>query len=162
VSDARGLHPDLEPLAFLLGSWRGRGTGGYTTIEPFEYEEELEFADVGKPYLTYRQRTWRRLDGERVPSHMEVAFWRPQPDGGLEVVSAHANGVIDVEIGTVTGGSIALASRTIVCAPTATEVTRLARTFEVAGDDLTYEVRMAAGGQPLDFHLRAELARRSN
>ena len=100
------LHPDVTPLAFLLGSWHGRGTGEYPTVEPFEYEEQLEFAHVGKPYLTYRQRTWRLLDGDRLPSHMELAFWRPGPNGGVEVISAHPNGVVEIEIGTVTAGRV--------------------------------------------------------
>ena len=137
----------------------GQGSGGYPTIEPFDYEEELEFADIGKRYLTYRQRTWRLIGGERLPSHMELAFWRPQPDGGLEVVSAHANGVIEIELGTVADGRIELVSRKVASAPTAKDVTRLERTFDVAGDVLTYEVRMAANGQAVGPHLRAALTR---
>lgn len=35
------LHPDCEPLAGLVGSWRGRESGEYPTIEPFEYLEEV-------------------------------------------------------------------------------------------------------------------------
>jgi len=98
AGEAIPLLPDIEPLAFLLGAWRGAGRGEYPTVEPFTYEEELEFANVGKPYLTYRQRTWVVRDGERVPSHMEFAFWRPRPGGSLEVISAHPNGVAEVEV----------------------------------------------------------------
>jgi len=50
--------PELEPLSFLLGEWRGTGIGEYPTVDSFTYEEVLEFGNVGKPYLTYRQRTW--------------------------------------------------------------------------------------------------------
>jgi hypothetical protein len=73
------LVPEVEPLAFLLGVWGGAGEGEYPTVDSFTYEEELEFGTVGKPYLTYRQRTWLVQDDERVPSHMEFAFWRPRP-----------------------------------------------------------------------------------
>jgi hypothetical protein len=93
---------------------------------------------------------------------MELGFWRPQPDGGLEVVSAHANGVIEIEIGTVADDRIELVSRTVASAPTAKDVSRVERTFEIAGDVLTYEVRMAAVGQPIGPHLHAQLTRRSS
>ena len=119
------MQPELAPVAFLLGVWRGRGSGLYPTIEPFEYEEELEFAHVGKPYLTSRQRTWRLLDGERSPSHMELGFWRPQPGGGVEVVSGHATGVIEIETGAESEGRIELASLAVATTPTAKAVTRL-------------------------------------
>lgn len=88
---------EVESLAFLLGVWRGTGVGEYPTVDSFAYEEELEFGDVGKPYLTYRQRTWLVREGERVPSHMEFAFWRLRPGGSVEVISAHPNGVAEIE-----------------------------------------------------------------
>jgi hypothetical protein len=153
------LHPDLAPLDFLLGVWRGSGSGGYPTIEPFGYEEELRFGHVGKPYLTYQQQTWRVVGNERVPSHMEFGFWRPQRSGDLEVVSAHPNGIVEIEVGVVTGHRIELASRRVARTPTAKDVRRLERTFDVIGDLLTYELRMAAVGQPIVTHLSAELKR---
>jgi THAP4-like, heme-binding beta-barrel domain len=50
------LLPEVEPLGFLVGEWRGTGIGEYPTVDSFDYEEELEFANVGKPYLTCLQR----------------------------------------------------------------------------------------------------------
>ena len=154
------LLPELEPLAFLLGEWRGTGTGEYPTVDSFAYEEELEFGNVGKPYLAYRQRTWLMRGDDRIPSHMEFGFWRPRPSGAIEVISAHPNGVAQIETGSVEGSRVALRSHKLVTSPSAKDVVRLARVFVVNGDALTYDVHMEAVGQPLGPHLRAELRRK--
>ena len=153
------MHPDVEPIAFLIGTWRGEGRGVYPTITPFEYGEEIRFGTVpGKPFLTYQQRTWA-LDDQR-PLHAEAGYWRPKPDGRLEVVLAHPTGVCEIEEGTVGGGVIDLTATSIGLTATAKEVTGLTRRFELAGADvLHYEVRLAAAGQPLQGHLSAELRR---
>ena len=52
------LHPDAEPLAFLLGTWRGTGRGEYPTIETFDFEEETRFWHAGASFLYYHLRTW--------------------------------------------------------------------------------------------------------
>ena len=45
---AGAIHPAIEPLSFLLGKWRGRGEGGFPTINSFSYGEELHFSHSGK------------------------------------------------------------------------------------------------------------------
>jgi hypothetical protein len=153
------MHPDVEQIAFLVGSWRGEGHGVYPTIASFDYGEEVRFAAVpGKPFLAYQQRTWA-LDDNR-PLHSETGYWRPKPDGRLEVILAHPTGLAEVEEGTVAGGTIELVATTIGRAATAKEVTGLSRRFElVEPDRLRYEVQLAAVGQPLQGHLSAELHR---
>jgi hypothetical protein len=153
------MHPDVESIAFLIGTWRGEGNGVYPTIPSFAYGEEIRFAAVpGKPFLTYQQRTWA-LDDQR-PLHSETGYWRPKPDGRLEVVMAHPTGLAEIEEGTVDGGTIVLVATSIGRAPTAKEVAGLSRRFELVGPDLLrYEVQLAAAGQPLQGHLSAELRR---
>lgn len=153
------LLPEVEPIGFLLGEWRGTGVGEYPTVDPFAYQEELEFGNVGKAYLTYRQRTWLVRGDDRISSHMEFAFWRPRPSGAVEVVSAHPNGVAQIEVGSVEGSRVALRSLKLVTSPSAKDVVRLTRDFVVDGDALTYEVHMEAVGQPIGPHLRAVLHR---
>lgn len=153
------MHPDVEPIAFLLGTWRGEGHGVYPTIASFDYGEEIRFGAVpGKPFLTYQQRTWA-LDDQR-PLHAEAGYWRPKPDGRLEVVMAHPTGIAEIEEGMIAGETISLVATSIGRATTAKEVTDLTRRFElVGGDVLRYEVQLAAVGQPLQGHLTAELKR---
>jgi hypothetical protein len=159
----RGGDPRSRSRASRVPSWcLGRRRGRRVSdVDPFTYEEELEFGNVGKPYLTYRQRTWLVQEDERVPSHMEFAFWRPRPGGLLEVISAHPNGVAEIEVGTVERSRVALRSFRVVTSASAKDVVRLERDFVVTDDVLAYEVRMEAVGQGLGPHLRAELRRRA-
>jgi THAP4-like, heme-binding beta-barrel domain len=151
------LHPDVAPLAFLLGTWVGEGQGSYPTIKPFGYGEEVKVWHVGKPFLAYGQRTWALDDGR--PLHAETGYWRPHVGGAVELVLAHPTGVVEVEEGTVDGHRIELSTTTVGLASTAKEVTALARHIEVDGHVLMYTVDMGAVGQPLQHHLQARLER---
>lgn len=93
------LHPAVEHLAPLLGTWRGGGRGDYPTIEPFEYTEEVTIGHVGKPFLAYGQRT-KGVDG--APLHAESGYLRPAGHGGLELLIVHPSGIAEVLVGEVT------------------------------------------------------------
>jgi len=208
------LHPACEPLAKLLGLWRGQGRGSYPTVEPFTYLEEVSFAHVGKPFLVYSQKTFN--PATKQPMHSEFGYWRPTGNGSLEVVLIHPTGVTEVTEGsfqTVEAGAkseqadagsqpgsfqqadsgsqpgsfhqadsgsqpeqvettandprqelmIQLDSTSIGLTGTAKEVTQLNRVFKLdlesglTAAKLSYRLEMAAVGQPLQFHLMAEL-----
>ncbi|MGD1282109.1 peroxynitrite isomerase [Mycobacterium seoulense] len=155
------LHPDIAALAPLLGTWAGRGSGEYPTIQPFDYLEEVVFSHVGKPFLAYAQKTKAPADGK--PLHAETGYLRvPQP-GHVELVLAHPSGITEIEVGTysVTGAliEIELSTTEVGLTPTAKEVTALGRSFRIDGDELSYSVRMGAVGQPVQHHLAAVLHR---
>lgn len=161
------LHPDLEPLRALLGTWAGPGSGSYPTIEPFAYNEEITFGHVGKPFLAYGQKTRDATIG--LPLHAETGYWRPAGPGQLEVVLSHPSGLLELQLGTVepgTGGGlvIELASSAVVGTPTAKSVTAVHRRFELSDDGqvVTYDLSMAAMGQPMTHHLHAELRRQES
>jgi THAP4-like, heme-binding beta-barrel domain len=150
------LHPDVEVLAFLLGQWRGEGRGAYPTIEDFRYRDEVVFDHIGKPFVSYTQRTWL-ADG--APSHTEVGYFRPQPDSRLELVVAQPGGRVEVDEGALRGTHFELLSAVMAHTRSAKEVAEVRRVVDVDGDVLRYEVEMAAVGQPRQFHLEAELRR---
>jgi hypothetical protein len=156
------LHPDLQALAPLLGTWQGRGSGTYPTIEPFDYLEEVAFSHVGKPFLVYEQKTRAATDGK--PLHAETGYLRVPRPGHVELVLAHPSGITEIEVGTYTvdGTTIELDMTTanIGLTPTAKEVTALGRSFRVDGDELSYSLQMGAVGQPLQHHLAAVLHRK--
>jgi hypothetical protein len=155
------LHPDIAALAPLLGTWLGRGAGEYPTIEPFTYAEEVTFGHVGKPFLSYTQRTKALSDGR--PLHGETGYLRVPSLGRVEWVLAHPTGVTEVEEGllTVNAGAIEMevTSSAIGRTASAKDVSGLSRSFHIEGDAMTYTVRMAAVGQPLQHHLAASLTR---
>jgi hypothetical protein len=164
------LHPAIAVLAPLLGTWAGRGSGEYPTIDPFGYSEEITFGHVGKPFVAYGQRTWAVDDAADAssetagrPLHAETGYIRVPDSGRVEWILAHPTGVTEILEGTLTeeDGVLAmeLTATTIGRSASAKEVTALGRSFRVDGDVMTYEVRMGAEGQPLQHHLSARLER---
>lgn len=151
----RPIHPDVEHLGFLLGTWSGEGQGEYPTISPFGFRETVTFTHVGKPFVAYAQRTFATDDGR--PLHAETGYLRTPRPGWVELVVAHPTGVVEVEEGPFNGSSMRLRSRVVAGTGTAKEVTAIERDFDFEPGVITYSLRMAAVGQPLLHHLEARL-----
>ncbi len=151
------IHPDIVHLEFLLGTWRGRGQGEYPTIEDFAYLEEVTFAHAGKPFVSYVQKTKDASTG--LPLHAESGYLRPAGPERLELVLSQPSGIVELHEGTVVGGVIDLHSTHVLTTATAKSVTAVRRRLSVERDDLTYDLAMAAVGQPLSHHLSATLSR---
>jgi THAP4-like, heme-binding beta-barrel domain len=156
------LHPEIAVLAPLVGTWAGQGAGEYPTIEAFGYFEEVTFGHVGKPFLTYAQRTKASDDGR--PLHAETGFIRMPSPGRVELVLAHPTGITEIQEGTLsargTTVEMELNATTIGRTASAKDVTALSRSIRVHGDELTYTLRMGAVGQPLQQHLAGTLYRK--
>jgi THAP domain-containing protein 4 len=151
------LHGALEPISFLIGTWRGSGTGHYPTIDKFDYEEETRFWHSGRPFLFYMQRTWTPRSGDAM--HTEMGYWRPKKDNNIEVVLAHSFGIVEVGGGEIDGRKITFESSSLTSTPTAKTIDAVARVYEESDDVLSYELKMAFDDNELQPHLGAELKR---
>ncbi|HMJ77753.1 MAG TPA: DUF480 domain-containing protein [Iamia sp.] len=150
------------PLAALAGTWTGPGQGRYPTIAGFSYAERLEVVPMpGKPRLAWRVTTRAADDGRGL--HAESGFVRLTDDGEVELVLAMGSGLVEVSTGLVEADGetleLVLSSDVVAGTPTAKAVTATERTYRIAGGTLTYEVAMAAVGEPLTPHLTATLTR---
>jgi len=70
------LHPSLLGLLPYVGMWRGRGRGGYPTLEAdFDYAQEIKISHDGRPFLFYESRAWViDVEGNPIkPSNRETA-----------------------------------------------------------------------------------------
>ncbi len=153
------IHPAIAHLSPLVGTWRGEGHGEYPTIESFDYTDQWDFIDVGKPFLHFIERTW---NAEGSPMHTETGYIRaPSPDT-LEIIAAIPTGQAEMGTGSCTLSDDALTLTTdaeVRCTPTAKHVDQIVRRYEVRGDELTYVMDMSAVGEGLTLHLTARLTR---
>lgn len=153
------LHPALQPVSELIGTWRGEGRGEYPTIDPFEYTEEITFAEVGKPFLVYAQKTW---SPEGAPMHVETGYLRVIDGTAAEFILAQPTGQTELAEGsldrTADGFTCTLRSQ-VANSATAKHVAETARHIELAGDALTTSFAMAAVGVPMTHHLASKMHR---
>ncbi|MDO5677823.1 MAG: FABP family protein [Propionibacteriaceae bacterium] len=155
------LHPALKPLEALIGIWEGAGQGEYPSIKGFDYIEEISFTNIGKPFLEYRQRTWK---ADNTLMHVESGYLRvPAPDR-VEFVLAQPTGQSELLEGRLesSDGEIRIfAEGRIMNTSTAKQVDATARSYALVGDALKTSFDMAAVGYPIQRHLTANLTRTS-
>jgi hypothetical protein len=151
----------LAPLAWLIGRWEGAGVVGYPTIDSVNFGQEVELRHDGRPFLHYSSQAWLLDDdGAKVrPLASEVGYWRPGPDGDLEVLVTHPTGYAEVYVGKVEGPRVTLQTDLVARTPSAKEYTAATRMYGLVGGDLMWVMDMAAVGQPLQSHVSAQLKR---
>lgn len=164
-----GLPPEVWPIAWLLGTWRGVGTGQYPTIADFRFGQQVQFTCDGRPFLSYFSRSWMLDDaGNAVrPLGTESGFWRARPDNGLEVLLSHPTGysevwhgsvqVTGIQNATITGARIDLRTDLVARTETAKDYSAGQRLYGLVGGELMWTFDMAAMGHPLANHLAARL-----
>lgn len=134
------MHPALSPLKFLIGEWKSSSASGkYPTIKDFNYEETVEFSEIGQPLLNFKSIS---KIGER-PMHLESGFLRINP-GTSEVafLVSHNFGICSIEEGNVEGFKVQLESTAITRMAFAKDpsVTKIRRTMNLL-DDGQLEIR---------------------
>ena len=159
-----GLHPDLNPLAWMVGTWRGKGRGEYPTIEPFEFAQEVVFNHDGRPFLSYYSRSWIiDSDGEIIrPAASETGFWRPKENNVLEVLISHNFGITEGWLGRHDGPKIQLALDHAYSTPTSEQVTDGQRLYGLVEGQLFFAYDMATPTQELHAHIWSTLERQSD
>jgi hypothetical protein len=160
------LHPALLGLLPYVGLWRGRGRGGFPTIDDFDYAQEIRISHDGRPFLHYESRAWLLDEQSRPirPSGREIGWWRPvmaadRPTDDIEALMISPTGVMELYLGRVTGTQLEMATDAVVRTSTAKEVTAGHRLFGIVEGALLYAQEMAAVGHGLSPHLSARLIR---
>lgn len=174
-----GLSPDVYPLAWLVGSWRGQGVIDYPGIGEKKFANDLVFDHDGGPYLRF-ESTLRLLDEaepdgaqtDGVPAgtvwSTETGYWRVSTDRPaelgddqhpVEVLVADASGRIVLYVGAVGNGRVDLASDAMARTSTASEVRASKRLYGLVEGRLLWVEELAAFGEPLRAYASAELDR---
>jgi hypothetical protein len=160
------LHPSLLALLPYIGEWRGRGKGGFPTIEDFDYAQEIRISHDGRPFLHYESRAWI-LDEESKPvrpAMRELGWLRPVLEDGratdeVEALLTNPTGVMELYLGRVSGTQLEMATDAVLRTSTAKEVTAGHRLYGIVEGALLYAQDMAAVGHGLSPHLSARLIR---
>ncbi len=157
------LHPDLMPLAWLVGTWRGKGRGEYPNVPGFQFAQEVSFNHDGRAFLNYFSRSWIIDENDEIirPAASEVGFWRIKEKNVLEVLLAHNTGIAEGWVGLVQGSNIQLAMDQGYSSPTAKIVTAGSRLYGLVEGELFTSYDMAAQGQTLQAHLWSSLERQT-
>ncbi len=155
------LPPELVPIAWLVGTWRGAGVGGYPTQDEHRFGQEVRISHEGRPFLVHESRTWLLDDdGATVrPIAHESGFWRPTGDGAVELLLAHPTGLVEVYLGEVDGARVELRTDVVARTATGSDYTAGHRLYGLVEGDLLWAYDVAAQGHPLQPLMSARLKR---
>jgi THAP domain-containing protein 4 len=144
----------IAKLHFLLGKWKGSGSGKFPTITSFDYDEILTFrTDSYNDLIHYEQRTWLKRDD--TPSHWESGFIKPVDgeDNVFEITNAQDSGRVEVLRGEFYKDKddymLHFKMVTIANDP---RMMNSERIFTIKDDKLSYIVKMATKNTPEHQH----------
>ena len=134
-----------EIFDLLEGTWRGDGRGQFPGVTSFDYRETLIFTRRDEKLLAYEQRAQKLYDGqtEYLQSHWENGFISILENNDLQLVNIQIGGRNEVLVGTIE--SLDAVIRVHFVSKALNNDPRMmssARTFELEGDTLRYEMEM--------------------
>lgn len=158
------LHPDCLPLLPLVGVWRGEGSFGNEPGGPDtapDFGQQISITHDGRPFLRFESIMWLLGPDGPTPGPREVGWLRPQPDGSIELLLAHAEGRLEVFYGQQRSpASWALSTDGVLRTPTAVPVVGATRLYGVTADGrLAYVEERAHTDAELAPHASALLER---
>ncbi|GAB3911948.1 FABP family protein [Kibdelosporangium lantanae] len=164
LREGPNLNDALLPLLPLVGVWRGEGEVVYPTLdETYKFGQQITFAHDGRPFLAYEARAWLLDDDGEVirPAARESGFWRVKEDDTIELLLAHATGIVEIFYGKPrTQTSWELTTDAVVRTASAKEVNGAKRLYGLVNNgDLAYVEERAMVGQELQPHTSAYLTR---
>ncbi len=161
-----GLAPEVYPLAWLVGRWRGTGEVAYPQIPRVSVVGEVEVDHDGGPYLTWRS-TLRLADSDQTWG-TEQGYWRVTPDRPedlpkgrfpVELMVTDPAGYLTLYAGVASGGRIDLASDLMARTADAAEVTAASRLLGLVDGELMWTWDIAAFGEPLQSYVAMRMGR---
>ena len=166
------LAPEVYPLAWLVGTWSGRGFIEYPEIPRTEFRADTVFDHDGGPYLIYRSTmTAIGPDGEDAAVwSSEQGYWRVPPvtpegfelaanQHPVELLVADASGSIALYLGVVGNGKIEVATDLMARTASAPDIGGASRLYGNVAGELLFALDIAAFGKELQSYASGRLAR---
>jgi hypothetical protein len=155
------LHPDLVPLAFLLGRWEGAGVFDFPGAEKCNFGQEVTFGHDGRGFLAYTSHAWvLDDDGKKTsPLETETGFWRVGADRTVDVVMVRDQGVAENWYGELAANKqqIDLATDAIVTTASAAPYSAGKRLYGYVNGDLMWVGEKATPDISLRPYMSAQL-----
>jgi len=184
LPDPEGMAPEVYPLAWLVGRWRGEGVVDYPGIDEATFTQDIVFDHDGGPYLSYSS-TIRLIEAPADPAALvdpdadlgpepvwqtESGYWRVPPerptDHGLtaeqhpvEVLVADPSGRVGLFVGAIGKGRIDLVSDLIARAPSGADVSAEKRLYGLVNGELMWAHDIAAFGHAMQSYASGRLSR---
>jgi len=180
LPDPEGLAPEVYPLAWLVGTWRGEGVVDYPGIDEATFAQEIVIASDGGPYLSYTSTirlitapsdtaaledeppapVWQTESGYwRISAERPTTWGLTDDQHPVELLLADPSGHVAVYVGAVGKGRIDLVSDAIARVESGADISSGKRLYGLVNGELMWAHDIAAFGHPMQSYASGRLAR---